>query len=148
MVSKTYLLMYTPRPRYRTPRYRSFSLPLQKFSDFFPKKKGFVTIFKKIPRFGKIFRSNFIARIDTGFRISRTFQDIPGNPRKSQEISEIPILQPKLLYFGKFLVLLYYNLLLRQSALLPLLFAIVTGLTAQKVTVARSWCNSIATKDK
>ena len=58
------------------------------------------------------------------------------------------ILQLKLLFFGKFLVLLYYILLLRQSASLPLLFATVTGLTARKVTVARSWCSKKITVNK
>ena len=52
----------------------------------------------------------------------------PGYPRKSLEIPEISKLQ----FFGKSSVLLYYISLLRQSASLPLYFATVRGLTAQK----------------
>ena len=89
------------------------------FRFFSPKNRGFVTIFPKISNFQKILRSNFIATIDTG---------TSGISRISLEIPEISKLQ----FFGKFSVLLYYISLLRQSASLPLHFATVRGLTAQK----------------
>ena len=41
------LFAVTPRPRYRTPRYRYNSLPLQKFSDSFSEKERFHDNFLK-----------------------------------------------------------------------------------------------------
>ena len=109
-----------------TSRYRC-----ENFQTFFLQKRDFVPIFRKIPKFLKILRSNFIARIDTGTSgISRTSQEIPRNPNMKAEI----------IVFGKFLILYYYILLLRQNVSLPLHFDTVAGLTARKATVSRGRC--------
>ena len=98
-------------------------------------------IFRKIPKFRKILRSNFNARIDTGtsriFRTSREIPINPINPYKSQYYSWNYCFSVNFWYFC---TTFHFCAKIPRYRYISLPYAVWTP---KSVTVARSWCTVV-----